>query len=209
MKLYAGFAPNAFRVLAFLVEKNIELPITSLDVMQGQTRHIEHLERNSLGEIPVLELEDGTILTESIAICQYLESIHPDQPLLGTNPIDRARIEMWNRRMEQRIMEPHGQLGLHTISIFADKVEQLPEYADTQRRLIPKRWAWLDTELADGRKFIAGDGFSIADITCMTALMIGGFIDIEIPRDLANVQRWVKSVQRRDCWNDWQGLIES
>jgi len=201
MKLYAGKAPNAFRVFAFMREKNIDMPVEVLDVMKGETRLNEHLIRNSLGEIPVLELDDGTYLSESIAICRYLESLYPDTPLMGQTPLEIAKIEMWNRRMEQQIMGPHGQLGMHVIPIFADKIEQLAAYAETQQRLINKNWAWLDSELADGREYVAGSNFSVADITGMTALMIAVFLNVEVPSDLINVDRWVSSVKSRDSWN--------
>ncbi len=202
MKLFAAKAPNAFRVVAFMQEKNIDIPIENLDVMKGDTRQSEHLKRNSLGEIPVLELDDGRYLTESIAICRYLESLYPEPALMGSTPLEAAHIEMWNRRMEQQIMGPHAQLGLHVIPIFADKIEQLPTYAETQRRLIDKNWVWLDAELSDGRKYVAGDDFSVADITGMTALMIAGFMQVEVPSNLVNVNRWVTSVQSRDCWKE-------
>ncbi len=200
MKLYAGVAPNAFRVLAFMEEKNIEIPIEKLDVMKGETRLESHLKRNSLGEIPVLELDDGSFLSESVAICRYLESAFPQPPLLGENPAESAAIEMWNRRMEQKIMGPYAQWGLHTIPIFADKLEQLPEYAETQRRLVPKNWAWLETELADGREFVCGNRFTIADITGMTGLMIDTFLQGEIPENLHHVPRWISAVKSRESW---------
>ena len=182
-------------------EKGIELPMENLDVMNGETRNEAHMQRNSLGEIPVLELDDGSYLTESIAICRYLEALHPETPLMGRTPIESARIEMWNRRMEQRIMGPYAQLGLHVIPIFADKIEQLPEYAATQSRQILKSWQWLESELADGRSFVSGDEFTVADITGMTALMIGGFMKVEVPEGVPHVQRWVDSVKSRECWN--------
>ncbi len=200
MKLFAAKAPNAFRVLAFMREKNINIAVEMLDVMKGETRLSEHVKRNSLGEIPVLELDDGTYLSESIAICRYLESLYPETPLMGQTPLEAAKIEMWNRRMEQQIMGPHGQLGLHVIPIFADKIEQIPAYAESQRRLIDTNWAWLDSELADGRAYVAGEDFSVADITGMTALMIAGFMKVDVPGDLINVNRWVTSVTSRDCW---------
>lgn len=201
MKLYAGLAPNAFRVFVFMQEKDIELPLETLDVMKGDARQGEHIQRNSLGEIPVLELDDGSYLTESIAICRYLEFIYPEIPLMGRDSLGIAKVEMWNRRMEQQIMAPYAQIGLHTMSMFADKIEQVPEYAQTQRRKAVQNWAWLDTELADGRAFVSGDDFTVADITGMTALMIGEFVDVEVPTDLNHVQRWVSSVTSRESWD--------
>ena len=201
MKLYAGFAPNAFRVLAFVQEKGIEIPTESLNVLEGDTRQPEHLARNSLGEIPVLEFDDGSYLAESVAICRYLESRYPEPPLLGSDAQEQARVEMWNRRMEQQIMGPCGDIGLHTIPIFADRVIQVPEYAETLTQRMRNNWQWLDSELADGRDFICGDDFTIADITGMSALMIHQIIELEVPNELSNVQRWVANVQQRPCWN--------
>ncbi len=200
MKLYAGFAPNAFRVLAFMHEKNLDLPIEQIDVLKGEARKEDHLKRNSLGEIPVLELDDGSYLSESIAICRYLESLHPEVPLMGENALNSARIEMWNRRMEQQIMGPYSEVGLHAMPIFADKIEQIPEYAESQRRLTSERWAWFNEEMSDGRAFVAGDTFTVADITGMTALMISGFLDLDVPSDLRHANRWVNAVKARPSW---------
>jgi len=169
--------------------------------MKGEARTAEHLARNSLGEVPVLELDDGSFISESIAICRYLESEYPDKPLLGNNPTESAKIEMWNRRMEQQIMDCMARYGLHTIPMFADKIEQMPDYAESQKRLFTEKLTWLDKEMDDGRDFVAGDQFSIADITGMAALMICGFTNIKLPKGLKNVQRWASSVQSRPSAN--------
>jgi glutathione S-transferase len=200
MKLYTGQAPNALRVSVFLAEKKMDIPIVPIDVMKGDTRTAEHRERNSLGEIPVLELDDGSYLSESVAICRYFELLNPEPPLMGVNPQDIANIEMWNRRMEHLIMGPCAQYGSHTIPIFSDKIEQLPEYASTQKRQLQLNWKWLETELADDREFICGNTFTIADITGMAALMICGFTKLEIPNDLPQVQRWTTSMYERASW---------
>lgn len=197
MKLYDAMAPNPRRVRIFMAEKGIELPIQLLELMQGDSRTPEFLAKNSLGETPVLELDDGRYLTESIAICRYLELLHPEPALFGKSPEEQAYVEMWTRRMEQLIMGPFGQLGLHSFEFFADKIEQVPAYAETQQRLIPKRLAWLDNEISDGRTFVAGEAFSVADITGVAALMIGNFINFEIPAELKHVHAWADRVQSR------------
>lgn len=209
MKLYIGLSPNGLRVSAFMQEKGIEIPTEAVDVMQGEARAEAHLARNSLGEIPVLELDDGSYLSESIAICRYLESLYPEPALMGGNAEDCAKIEMWNRRMEQQIMGPCAQYGLHVIPMFAEKIEQIPEYAESQKRLFARKWAWLDTELADGREFVAGDQFTVADITGMAALMICGFLDgLDIPEQLSNVQRWAASMRERPCFANLNGNLK-
>ena len=204
MKLHDALAPNAWRVQAFIKEKGIDIPRQTISVVEGDTRKPDFLAINSLGEVPVLELDDGTRITESVAICRYLESLHPTPALFGTTPLAQAQVEMWNRRMEQQIFGYCAQFGLHMIPFFADKIEQMPEYAETQRRMLAKKWAWLDTELADGRPFIAGDAMSVADITGATALIICGFMDLEVPANAANVQRWADAMRERPSWALWQ-----
>ncbi|MEM9027552.1 MAG: glutathione S-transferase family protein [Pseudomonadota bacterium] len=200
MKLYTFKAPNAFRVHAFLKEKGVDVPAKTVNLMEGAGRTPEFLAINSLGEIPVLELDDGTHLTESVAICRYFEAHHPEPPLFGKTPEEAAKVEMWNRRMEFHVLGPIGEVGRHTFQFFADKMEQIPTYADSQRRLMRKKWAWLNDELSDGRTFVCNDAFSIADITGMAALMICQFADESVPGDLAHVKRWEKAVRARPSW---------
>jgi len=188
------------RVQVFLAEKNIEVHTINIDVMAGETRKAEHLALNSLGEVPVLELDDGTIITESLAICRYFEILHPELPLMGVGAESQAYIEMWTRRMEQQIFGPVSQIGLHEIPYFEHKLEQIPDYAASLRRQFPSRMAWLEKEISDGRPFIAGDNFTIADITGMAAVMVCGFMSIEIPAELEAVNRWAKAVQARTSW---------
>jgi len=204
MKLQDALAPKAWRVQAFLAEKGIGLPRVPHDVMTGEVRSPEFRKLNSLGEVPLLELDDGTLITESIAICRYLESLYPDPPLFGATPLEEAKIEMWNRRMEQQIFGPCAQIGLHMIPFFADKIEQMPEYAASQRRLLENKWQWLNTEMADRRSFIAGDEFSVADITAAAALIICGFMELSIPNDCANVARWSDAMQECPSWALWK-----
>ncbi|MGI9352753.1 MAG: glutathione S-transferase family protein [Rhizobiaceae bacterium] len=200
MKLYNSMSPNGFRVNAFLAEKGIEIPAIEVNIMEGETRKAEHLERNSLGEIPVLELDDGTYLCESVAICRFIEEMHPEPSLFGTTPQDRAMTEMWNRRMERHIMGPLGEVGLHEIPIFADKVEQSKRYAKSQRGQFVKNLSWFDRELADGRQFIAGETYTVADITATAALMICNFVDQEISPEFTNVKQWQNRMQNRKTW---------
>lgn len=205
MKLYNGMSPNGMRVQVFLTEKGIEIPTTNIDVMAGDTQKPEYLAVNSLGEVPVLELDDGQIITESLAICRYLEVLHPKPSLMGVSAAEQANIEMWTRRMEQQIFSAVGTIGLHEIPYFAHKIEQFPDYAASQRKAFPKKLAWLDGEISDGRPYIAGDKFSVADITGMAALMVCGFIKIDIPSEYTHVNKWAKSMQSRPSWPSMPG----
>ncbi|MBV1906098.1 MAG: glutathione S-transferase family protein [Pseudomonadales bacterium] len=200
MKLFTAQAPNPFRVNAFLAEKNIVIPTTVINIMEGESRSADFLSKNTLGELPVLELDDGTYLCESMAICRYLEHLHPENPLLGETPLKQAQIEMWNRRMEQQIFNTVGAIGLHTFPFFADKIEQVPEYAASMGRLLNNKWKWLDDELDDGRTYICNDSFSVADITGMAALFVSEFADIAVPQQLKNVSRWISAVREHDVW---------
>ncbi len=200
MKLYTGQAPNPFRVEVFLAEKGLDIQREKVDVTSGVTRQPQFLQLNSLGEVPVLQTDDGTLLTESVAICRYLECLYPDTPLLGADALQQAQVEMWNRRMEQMIMGPIAHVGQHTFDFFADKFEQIPEFAASQQRLLQKRWAWLEQELSDDRPFIAGASFSIADITGMAALLICDFAGHVVPDQHERVKRWENVVRARPSW---------
>ncbi len=200
MKLYTGLSPNGLRVAVFLAEKGIEIPTVDIDIQGGQARTPEFRQKNSLGEVPVLELDDGTFLTESLAICRYLEALHPSPPLMGSSPLGIARTRMWSRRIEQQIMGPVAEVGRHTFAFFADRFEQVAEYAETQKRLLARNWAWLDDELADGRTYVCDDAFSVADITGMAALMVCQFAEIPVPGGLAHVKRWETALRARPTW---------
>jgi glutathione S-transferase len=205
MKLYTAHAPNPLRVNAFIQEKGIDIPTIRVDIMAGETRQPAHLARNSLGELPVLELDDGTHISESLAICRYLEAHYPQPPLFGSTSKEVAIIEMWTRRVELLIMDAAGNIGRHLIPMFADKYEQMPEYADTQKRALMKHWEWLNGELSDGRTYIALDQYSVADITAMAALFVMGFMGMEIPDSLEHVKRWESAVRAKPVWEGPNG----
>ena len=200
MKLYDAMTPNSLRVHVFLSEKGIQVPRQQVDVLKGGTRTPAFLALNSLGELPVLELDDGKILTESVAICRYFEALHPAPRLLGEGAYEQARVEMWNRRMELYLFDAIGAVAQHSFDFFADKVEQSPDYAAAQMRRFDKLLAWLDRELSDGRPFIAGERFTIADITGMALLMVCDLLPKRLPSSLSHVKRWEDSVRIRPAF---------
>lgn len=201
MKLYQGIGPNSYRVRIFLKEKAIDVPMQEIDLMKGEHKAPDFLKRNSLGQIPVLELDDGTIITESVAICRYFEETHPEPRLFGSDAVSRAKVEMWNRRAELVIFATIGNVALHSDAFFKDRLTQFPAFAETERQNVPKKWEWLDCELADGRPFLAGDDFSVADITAGVCGWLGEVFGMEIPASLENVQRWNERVRSRPSWN--------
>lgn len=201
MKLYNGSAPNPRRVRIFMAEKGIESPRVDLNLMENEARTPEFLAKNSLGHVPVLELDDGTVLTESVAICRYLEALHPEPPLFGRDSLERAKVDMWDRRLEIEVMTTLGNIVQHTIPFFADRLIQVPAFAEAQREMALRKFAWLDGELADGRTFVAGNDFTAADITGMTAAMIADFAEVKIPETLTNLRRWDERIRSRPSWD--------
>ena len=145
----------------------------------------------------MLELDDGTHLSESVAICRYLEGLHPEPNLLGRNLLEQADIERWNRRMELELFAAIGRTVQNTSPIFQGRFKQFPEYGETQRAVVYQRLERMDREL-NGQRFVAGDRFTIADITALVAIGIGGRLaDIKIASELANLTRWHDAVSRR------------
>ena len=197
MKLYdSAMAPNPRRVRIFLAEKGISVPTAQLDIGKRETRQPEFLAKNPLGGVPVLELDDGTEIAESVAICRYFEELHPSPPLLGTDARDRALVEMWQRRMELELFRHVTGCFQNTHAFFAGRIEQVPAYGEVCRGTARKRLAWLDRELAD-RPFVAGGRYTIADITALCAIDFGRVVDIRIAPEQSNLLRWYEAVSSR------------
>lgn len=197
MKLYdltPGMNPRRVRI--FLAEKGIEIPKTEVDMMKGENKAPEFLAINPMGTLPVLELDDGTLIAESIAICRYFEEQQPEPPLFGRDQLERARVEMWNRRMELEIMIPVAMAFRHTNKFWAGRLEQVPAWGELARAHALDRLAWLDGVLAD-REFIATGDYTVADITLQCGLLLAKNTGTAIPEDLANLNRWFKAVTSR------------
>ena len=197
-KLYNhALAPNPRRVRIFAAEKGIELRLADVDILAGQSRTPEFLAKNSSGGVPVLELDDGSHLSESVAICRYLEGLHPEPNLLGRDLREQADIERWNRRMELELFAAIGLTVQNTSSIFQGRFKQFPEYGEAQRAVVYQRLERMDREL-NGHKFVAGDRFTIADITALVAIDIGDRLgEIKIAAELAYLLRWHEAVSSR------------
>lgn len=198
MKLYdGGRAPNPRRVRVFLAEKGIEIDLVPIDMGQMGHRSAEVSALNPLQRLPVLLLDDGTALSESVAICRYIEELHPDPPLMGVDARDRAIVEMWNRRVEMHFLASVAAAFRHTHPAMKEwEVPQLPDWGEANR---PKAIAFLemlDKELAD-REFIAGDRFTIADITAMIGMDFMKPARIERPEHFSHVMRWYQAVKAR------------
>jgi glutathione S-transferase len=197
VKLYdSAMAPNPRRVRIFLAEKGIEVPKVQVDIGQAENRKPPFLAKNPMGGLPVLELDDGTCIAESAAICRYFEETHPEPSLLGTDARDRALVEMWQRRMELEVALPIMQCFRNTHAFFQGRIPQVPEYGEVCRSSAEKRLAWLDGELAT-RPFVAGERFSIADITALVGIDFGRVVEIRIQPEQKHLQRWHEAVSSR------------
>ena len=198
MKLYdGGRAPNPRRVRIFLAEKGIDVPLVPVDMGAMGHRSQEITERNPLQRLPVLELDDATILTESVAICRCFEELHPEPALFGEGALGKARVEMWQRRMEMHFLLTVANAFRHTHPAMKEwEVPQIAEWGEANRPKAIEFLNLLDRDMAD-REFIAGDSYSIADITGMIGIDFMKPARIELPQELSNVRRWYEAVSSR------------
>jgi glutathione S-transferase len=197
MKLYTSLvAPNPRRVSIFLAEKGVEVPIVEVSLPDKENFAPDFVAKNPLARVPMLEFDDGVCLAESNAICRYFEETHPEPPLMGVDARDKAMVEMWNRRMDFEVMGQISGCFRHCHPYWEGRIEQVAEYGELCRRTIGERMQWLDGELAD-RPFIAGERFTVADITAVCAFDLGKVAKIRIPEELANLTRWYHTVQER------------
>src|SRR5579871_1495920 len=198
VRLYSHpVAPNPRRVRIFAAEKEIPLTLIDLDVLAGACRTPEFLAKNSSGGVPVLELDDGSCLSESVAICRYLEGVHPEPNLLGRDLREQVEVERWNRRMELELFNAIARTIANTSPVFAGRFKQFSDYGEAQRGTVYARLERMDREL-DGQPFVAGERFSIADITALVAIDIAGRLgNITIAHELDNLTRWHKAVSSR------------
>ena len=197
MKLYdASTAPNPRRVRIFLAEKGISVPVDQVDIVSAQNRSPEFRVKNAMWTIPVLELDDGTTIAESVAICRYFEELQPDPPLMGTDAKDRAASEMWQRRMEFELFLPITQVFRNGHAFFKGRIPQVPEYGEVCRKHAEQRLEWLDGVLAD-RPFVAGERYTIADITALCAIDFGRVSNIRVTPEQPNLARWHAAVSSR------------
>ncbi|MSQ48456.1 MAG: glutathione S-transferase family protein [Deltaproteobacteria bacterium] len=197
MKIYdSNTAPNPRRVRMFLAEKGIHIPYEQVDLGKAVNREPAFRQKNPLMTVPVLELDDGTCIAETVAICRYFEELHPNPPLLGTDTKDRALVEMWQRRMELELLLPIADAFRQRHEFFKGKIRQVPEYAAAQKLNAEERLVWLNDVMAS-RPFIAGDRYSIADITAVVAIDFGRVSKIGIQPDQPHLKRWHDAVSAR------------
>jgi len=198
VKLYSDErAPNPRRVRIFLAEKGeTGVEIVNVDLASRQTETDSFRQINPLGWLPVLELDDGSRIAESVAICRYFEETQPSPPLFGEGAVGRAQVEQWNRHMELEILVPVSESFRHGHQYWADRLEQAPDYATITTKRIASRFDWLDTTLAD-REWIAGDSYSIADITALAGIDFARLLKLRVGDDRKHLARWYAAMKAR------------
>ena len=198
MKLYdAGRAPNPRRVRIFLAEKGISVPTEQVDMMVGAHRTPEYTAINPLQRMPALVLDDGTIITESIAICRYFEALQPKPSLFGTGAKEAALVEMWNRRCEINLLLTVANVFRHLHPMAATlEVPQVAAWGEANKPRVIHFLRILDAQL-DQHEFVAGEHFTVADITALCAVDFMKPSKIDMPADLVNVKRWHAEVSAR------------
>lgn len=198
MRLYdTPFAPNPRRVRWVMAEKGVgDIEIVALDIMKGAHKQPDYLDKSGLAQLPALELDDGTVITESIAICRYLESRYPEPNLFGRTPEETAVVEMWLRRAEFLVATPMMLWVRHTAPPLAVLETQDPGFAVRQQAEAAKGLEFLDARL-EGREWLAADRLTIADIAAFIGLDFGRLIRFRPPEELKNLARWADALRNR------------
>ena len=204
MKLYDFTpAPNPRRVRIFLAEKGIEVPMVQVNIREMEQFGEDFRKVNPFSVVPVLELDDGTCIGESGAICRYFEETQPEPPLMGIDAKDKAIVEMWNRRAELMGIGAMGDVARNALAMFEDRalpgtrgVPQIPALVERGRKAVERFFRHLDAQLADNA-FLAGPRFTIADITAWIATFLRGRVEIALPDDCVNLKRWFEAIEAR------------
>lgn len=203
MKLYNSVGPNPRVVTMFMAEKGITLPQVEIDLRGGENRRAPYNDSvNPAGQTPALELDDGSVLTEILAICEYLDELYPDASLIGTTPGERANTRMWTRRVDLKICEPltNGFRYAEGLPLFAPRMRCLPDAAPGLKAIAQDGLQWLDPLIA-GRDFIAGDRLTLADILLFAFLDFGASVGQPIDPTLTHIARWYDRMKSRPSAN--------
>ena len=199
MKLYNSVGPNPQVVRTFMAERGISVPLEEVDIMGGANRKSDFLKVNPAGQLPALELDDGSILTEITVICEYLDETHLGERLMGATPEERAQIRSWTRWADLNVCEPlaNGFRFSEGLPLFQDRMRCVPEAAPGLKACAQDKLEWLDGQLGD-RQFLAGDTYSLADILLSSFLAFGEQVGQPLNRDLKTLSAWFDRCQARD-----------
>lgn len=198
MKLYNSIGPNPRVVRMFMAERGIEVPKQEVDLRGGENRREPYTDKNPSGQLPALELDDGTVLSEITAICEYLDEKAPGPSLIGSTPEQRAETRMWTRRIDLNIVEPlvNGFRFSEGLKLFQNRIRCIPEAADGLKATARDRLAWLD-ELMAGKQFVCGSRFTLADILLFAFVDFGNQVGQKLSPDLKNISAWFDRMKAR------------
>ncbi len=198
MKFYNSVGPNPRMVRMFMAERGIDLPREEVDLRGGENRREAYMAKNPSGQCPALELDDGTILAEITAICEYLDETTPGTSLIGSTPQERAETRMWTRRIDLNIVEPlaNGFRFAEGLKLFQNRVHCIPAAADDLKQIAQERLTWLDGLMA-GKQFICGDRLSMADILLFPFLEFGATVGQPLNPENRNIAAWFDRMKAR------------
>ena len=198
MMFYDSVGPNPRVVRMFAAEKGIELPKTKVDLRGGENRQAAFLAKNPAGQLPALELDDGSVIAEITAICEYLDEIGSGPSLIGATAAERAATRMWVRRIDLNILEPlaNGFRFGAGLKIFQDRIRVMPQAAEDLRTLAQERLVWLNG-LIEGRQFIAGDKITLADVLLYVFLEFGAQVGQTVDPANTNIVALVERMNGR------------
>lgn len=199
MKLYNSMGPNPHMVRMYAAELGVDLALEDVDLMGGENRQAAFLAKNPSGQSPALELDDGTVLAEITAICEYLDDITDGKTLIGSTPEERANTHMWTRRVDLNICEPLGNGFRYAegLQIFESRMITIPEAADGLKRIAQAKLTWLDEQMSDRREFIAGASLSMADILLYSMMVFFAGVGQPLNPENTNVQAWFDRMAAR------------
>jgi glutathione S-transferase len=198
MKIYdTKTAPTPRRVRMFLAEKGIEVEYVQVDIVKGMNLTPEMRAKNPLAKVPILELDDGTCISETLAICEYFEAFQPEPALMGKTPLQKAQIMQWQQRAELYLFLQVGMCFQHSTGYFKDRMTPVPEYGKEAGINAQKFLHMLDKHLAE-HTYLAGNEFSIADITALAAIDFARVVNIRIQPEQEHLQRWYDLLQERE-----------
>jgi glutathione S-transferase len=197
MKLYTSIGPNPRVVTMFMAEKGVTLPQVQLDLRSGENRREPYVSKNPAGQSPALELDDGSMLTEILAICEYLEEVHPEPALIGSTAQERATARMWTGRVNLRVCEPmaNGFRFAEGLPMFKDRMRCLPEAADGLKAVARDGLTWLDQHMAG--PYLAGERFTLADILLFAFVEFGAMVGQPLDPALTRLGPWFERVRAR------------
>ena len=198
MKLYGAPnpAPNPRRVRIFLAEKGVDLPETPVNMMKREHKSPEFRAKNSMGQLPALELDDGTTISETVAICRYFEETHPEPPMFGTTAVEKALVDQWIRRIEFAVMTPVGMYWRHFHPRTAALLTQFKDFGESNAETYSGAQKYMNREL-EGRQFVTGDTYTMADICLLSTVDFADWIGLPLNAEFEHLKAWHDRVSAR------------